>query len=344
RRAINPFDIWNNSDDFFNKASRQAQIAQPVSEPIIVTTTLSRHTCYVNQMVILTFTFYRRVNLFEFPSYSPPSTIGFWSVELPPKKAERYENVQGIRYLAQDMKTALFPTQPGKWTIGSATIIARLDLFSAPITVATKPLKINVLPLPKQGKGENSISTVGRFTITAAVDKRVIERGKPFTLKVKVDGTGNIHAIPEPLILMDDNFKKLSVHAADNIIKGFDSVSGSKTFEYIIMPIKEGNGKVGPIKLTYFDPFANKYINLSANPFRIKVLPSNIPLPEEETKLPEKLEKKVVMIDNRIITKTLQVISIIILSGIIVFIIRGAIRKYRKYLDADPVRNRQQMA
>ncbi|MEK7275435.1 MAG: BatD family protein [Candidatus Desantisbacteria bacterium] len=345
RRAINPFDIWNNSDDFFNEARRQAQIAQPISEPIIAATTLSRHTCYVNQMVILTFTFYRRVNLFESPSYSPPSTIGFWSVELPQKKeAERYENVKGIRYLAQDMKTALFPTQPGELTIGSATIIARLDPFSAPITVPTNPLKIKVLPLPKQGKGGDSASMVGRFTMTAAVDKKVTERGKPFTLKVKIDGTGNIHAIPEPLVLIDNNLKKLSVHAADNIIKGFDSVSGSKTFEYIIMPIKEGNGKVGPIKLTYFDPFANKYINLSANPFRIKVLPSNIPLTEEETKLPEKLEKKVVMIDNRIITKTMQVISIIILSGIIVFIIRGAIRKYRKYLDADPVRNRQQMA
>ncbi len=343
RGAISSFDIF---DDFFAQRHR-SHSAEQVSKPVFASTTLSRHTCYVNQMVILTLTFYRRVNLMDAPSYTPPSTIGFWSVQLPSKKDERYENIKGIQYLAQDLKTALFPTQSGELTIGSATIIARLDPFSAPITLRTNPLKIKVLPLPKQGKGKDSTSIVGRFTMSATVDKRIIERGKPFTLKVEVNGTGNIQAIPEPLIRLDDNLKKLSVHAADRIVKGFDSVSGRKTFEYVIMPIKEGNGNIWPVKLVCFDPSAGKYIELSSNPFKIKILPSNIPLPEEiekDAKLLEKIEKKVFKVDKRIIIKALQIISMIILLVTIIFIIRWAIKKYRSYLHSNPIMARQQMA
>lgn len=343
RWAVSPSGIWDELKDSFGEARNSPHSAESITDPILAATTLSRYTCYVNQMVILTFTFYRRVNLMESPGYTPPSTIGFWSMELPSSKDEKYETIKGVRYLTQRLKTALFPTQSGELTISPATVIARLDPFSAPITITTKPIKIKVLPLPEHERYKTP--AVGRFTISATVDKKEIERGKPFTLKVKIKGDGNINTIPEPLIRLDDNFKKLSCNATNNIIKGFDSVSGSKTFEYVIMPVREGSGNVGPANLAYFDPSIGKYIELSSKPSKIKVLSSNIPLPEEKTeKGTQSSEKPVVRIDKGIILKLLMAILIIILLGIIGFLIKWAISKYRKYLHSDPIKMRQGLA
>jgi len=340
--------LWDDIDNFFGEEEDRTFWRPPVFEneinPVLAKTSLSRYTCYVNQMVILTFTFYRRVNLIETPSYTPPSTTGFWSIELPLKKGERYETVNGKQYLAQDLKTALFPTQAGELTIPPATVILKLSPISAPITITTKPLKLKVLPLPEYEKYKNLTPSVGRWTMSTTVDKTVVERGKPFTLWIKFQGEGNINTISEPLVQLDANFKRLTVHTTDNISKGFDSVVGSKTFEYIIMPVKEGKGRVGPVKFLYFDPFVGKYIEQISNPIKIKILPSNIPLPEEIQKSAKLPERPIIKIDKWIIIKILKVLVIFIVIGIVGFLMIYAIKKYRKYLYSNPVKNRQRTA
>lgn len=317
---------------------------EPVSDPVLVATTVSRNTSFVNQMVILTFTFYRRVNLFEAPTYTPPSTIGFWSVNLPAVKQERYADIKGVRYLAQDFKTALFPTQSGDLTIGQAAITAKVDPFSAAVTIKTNPINIKALPLPEAGKPDDFAGTVGRFTMSSSVDKRIIERGKPFTLRVKIIGEGNINSISEPIIQLGEKVKQLSATSKDNIIKGFSAVSGSKTFEYILMPVGEGSAEVGPVDFSYFNPSEGKYYKLSTVPNNIKILPSSIPLPKEIGASAKQSDQPVVRVSRKIILNILLFVFVAALLGSLIIGMIWIYKKYQDYLHSDPVKVRKRRA
>ena len=181
---------WDNFDEFFNAHSARLRQPQMVKDPVKVELKASQTTVYVNQQILLTFTFYRRVNLFQSPSYAPPDTTGFWAVNLPTEKNLREVTLNGIKYVAQDFKTALFPTTAGNFTIGPATLLVQTDPFSAAQTIKTEPLKIKVLPLPKDGKPDNFSGTVGDYQIDVSLKKNEIERGQPVQITAKNLGKG----------------------------------------------------------------------------------------------------------------------------------------------------------
>ena len=238
-----------------------------VPDPVQVKTSVSRAVAYVNQLLVLDFTFRQRVNLLEPPRYIPPATTGFWSVELPQGKKPGGE---------QHLKTALFPTLPGDLKIGAASLSYKADPFSAAQTVTTRPISIKVLPLPDAGKPEYFEGSVGKYKMTVAPDKAEIEKGKPLLLVAKIFGEGNIQSVSEPVFEAGPAFRKLSSSSKDEVTKGFDSLSGTKTFEIIVLPLKEGAQELPPLKFDYFDPEAKKYVELVSDRFQINVLPSNL--------------------------------------------------------------------
>jgi len=338
-RAVTPFDIFDelSGQDSFIPQDRE------VSNPIRLTTKISKNVVYVNEPVILTLSFYWRVSLLESPIITPPTTIGFWSVELPEVKDDRRETINGISYLARDVKTALFPIQPGDIKIGEASVVARVSNFSPEVQIETKPILVKVLPLPEKGKPKNFKGAVGRYSLSTDMDKDVIKQEKPFTLRVKIVGDGNIKAVSEPEVSFDGKIKKLSVNVTENIIKG-DLVSGSKIFEYILMPIGKGKSRVGPVGFSYFDPSQGKYINRSSCPCEITILPSNIPLPKGIDQATNSQEKPIIHVSRQMIFNILLAISIIVLLVLSIIGIIWSIKRYRKYLYSDPIKVRRKRA
>lgn len=322
------------------------------ANPVIVETSVSDHSPYVNQMVILTFSFYYRVNLFQAPVYSLPATTGFWSINLPPSNQVREVRVKGIRYLLQEFKTALFPTSPGKITLGAATLRAQVDPFSAPTTFKTKPIILNVLPLPEAGKPAGFSGAVGKFSLTAQITPAQIEKGRPFTLTSKIFGDGNIQSISEPVFELSSNLKKLSSTPDEKVAKGISSVSGNKTFKFIIMPIKEGEGKVSRLRFSYFDSQEKTYREISAPDYQINVLASNIALPKELTDEKPKGTAGTVSINfdwKKPVKRSLAIINnklFLLLAGLVAAagLIWLGRQKYLEYQLADPVRLKRQQA
>ncbi|OGB87946.1 hypothetical protein A3H38_04875 [candidate division WOR-1 bacterium RIFCSPLOWO2_02_FULL_46_20] len=270
-------------DDFFNFAPPHFRQSQPVKDPVKVLSKVNRRSAYVNQLVLLTFSFYRRVNLFQQPSFAPPNTTGFWSIQLPVSQRLREVELDGYRYLAQDFRTALFPTSPGKYTIGSASLTAQTDPFSNPQTFKTNPIEITVLPLPEDGKPEDFAGLVGRYKMQVWAKETTIERGKPLQLTAKVWGEGNIQTISEPQCKVPKEFRKISAAAEEKLDKNSTNISGSKSFEIVLIPLKEGSFTLPPFTFSYFDPSQNKYVRLTSQATPIQVTPSSVPLPNEYT-------------------------------------------------------------
>src|SRR3989338_8144130 len=249
-------------------------------------------TSYVNEQITLTFAFYQSVNLFENPVYNPPSTTGFWTEDMPPQK-KYYKTIDGREYLVTEIKTALFATAPGEFTIGPARLEASIedlerffsrspfdvfdkDPFSMfrrgkPIVLTTDPITIEILPLPEEGRPLNFKGDVGRFDITAEADKNSVEENQPITLKIRIKGEGNIKTVSSPDTGELDNVKVYDSASSENISKSGYIVQGEKIFEKVFVPKNPASLTIGPIRYSYFDPLSRRYIEKATSPISINV-------------------------------------------------------------------------
>nr|MBU1328851.1 BatD family protein [Candidatus Omnitrophota bacterium] len=267
---------------------------------------------YVNEQITLTFAVYQAVNLFENPVYSPPSTTGFWAEDMPPQK-KYYKVIDGTRYLVTEIKTALFATGHGEFTIGPARLEATMedidkfisknpfDIFDQdpfsmfkrgkPIILTTDSIKVEIVPLPEQNKPADFKGDVGDFDTSLNIDKNTIEENQPLSLKIKIKGKGNIKTISPPIVPEIQDVKFYESGSSEKISKANYVVQGEKIFEKMIIPKIAGNITIGPIKYIYFDPVLKDYVQKELNPVTINVTKS-IDMPAEKITSMSVAEKK----------------------------------------------------
>ncbi|MBU1913011.1 MAG: BatD family protein [Candidatus Omnitrophica bacterium] len=236
---------------------------------------------YVNEQITLTFAVYQAVSLFDNPAYNPPATTGFWIEDMPPQK-KYYKVINGTRYLVTEIKTALFATSPGEFTIGPARLEVVLedtgrvlpknpfDMFDRdpfsmfrrgkPVVLQTDPIELEILPLPEQNKPADFKGDVGDFDIFLNVDKNTVEENQPVSLKIRIKGKGNIKTISSPGLPDIQDVKLYDSGSSENISKDDYVVQGDKVFEKMIIPKKAGSFTIGPIAYTYFDPVLKDYV------------------------------------------------------------------------------------
>ncbi|MDP2920912.1 MAG: BatD family protein [Candidatus Omnitrophota bacterium] len=272
------------------------QNAQPQrGKEIFIETYVDKLRAYVNEQITLTFALYQAVNLFDNPVYNAPSATGFWTEDMPPQK-KYYKVVNGVKYLVTEIKTALFATGPGEFTIGPARLEATLedmdrffsqntfDVFSQdpfsmfkrgkPIILATDPIKAEIIPLPEQNKPLDFKGDVGSFDISANIDKNTAEENQPVSLKIQIKGKGNIKTISPPSMPDIEGVKLYESGSSENISKENYVVQGEKIFEKMIIPKKPGSFTIGPIGYSYFDPGLKDYVKKTVNPETVEVLKS----------------------------------------------------------------------
>ncbi len=255
---------------------------------IFVTASLDRNTAYINEQVVFTFRFYRRVQLLSNPQYNAPDFTSFWTEDTPPKNYQ--STVNGVNYLVSEVKTLLFPTKSGKFEIPAATLTCNIEDFSRNDPFAddffsgffstgktqalrTSPLSLTVKPLPESGKPGDFKGAVGNFKISGSVDKTSVKAGEAVTLTVTVSGSGNIKSLPEPLLSNILNFRKYETVNSMDIDSSQGTLRGSKTFKTILVPEVSGQKTISPISYSFFDPIRNKYITEKTTQLYIEVKP-----------------------------------------------------------------------
>ena len=258
---------------------------------LFIETYVDKLRAHVNEQITLTFAFYQAVNLFENPRYSAPQATGFWTEDMPPQN-KYYKMINGRKYLVTEIKTALFATSPGEFTIGSARLEATVedverffsrrspfDIFNndpfsmfrrgKPIVLTTDPIIVEILPLPDEGKPANFKGDVGILDITANIDKDSVEENQPVTLTIKIKGQGNIKTISSPTIPEASDVKLYDSASSENISKDNYVVQGEKIFEKLIIPKRPGAISIGPIEYSFFDTSKKRYIEKKISPIII---------------------------------------------------------------------------
>jgi hypothetical protein len=247
---------------------------------------------YQNEPVIIRYRIYTRLNIGSYGVSSLPNYSGFWAEDfpMPPQPRTSREVINGQTYLVAEIKkTALFPQSAGKKKLEPLVIDCEVQLprrrsrdifdqffddpFSARTTrqqISSRPVEIEVLPLP-EGKPANFSGAVGNFSLSASVDRSQVKTNEAIMLKVRASGAGNIKVLPNPPIDLPSDFEVYDPKVAENIDHDNDQISGSKTWEYVIVPRFQGSHEIKPITLSYFDPRAKTYKTATTAPILLTV-------------------------------------------------------------------------
>lgn len=237
---------------------------------------------YVGQQVLLTVKFFHAVEILSQPSYTPPQTTDFWNDMIIPQRSY-YSNIGGKRYRVLEIKTALFPTRPGKLKIGRAFLETQIrstrrrntfgfgSLFDRGETVSlrTRPIEIKVQPLPTTGKPVDFSGAVGDYHISATADLLEVEVNTPVTVSFFIRGQGNIKVLPKPQMPPAPDFRVYSGASEERITKGSDILGGVKTFEEVFIPTRQGQLSIPAVSYSFFDPQKKKYRTVSTKPISI---------------------------------------------------------------------------
>ncbi|MCF6401811.1 BatD family protein [Chitinophaga filiformis] len=142
-----------------------------------------------------------------------------------------------------------------------------------PYKVQTAPLKVTVKPLPVDNRPLSFTGAVGKFNMTATIDKRNLTTDDALTLKVIVSGQGNVNLLNGPKVDIPAGFEKYDPKVTDNIEKNSNPLSGSRQFEYALMPLEAGDQTIPAVEFSYFDVASNSYKSIRSEPFSVHVTP-----------------------------------------------------------------------
>lgn len=272
------------------------------SKDLFVKATVSNSNPYQGEQVIVTYKIYTRVPIAEYSITKAPGVSGFWSQDLlkDDKNLNQYrENINGQEYVVAEIKKdAMFAQKSGKLNIDplEMDVIAQIQRKSSrrttndPFfdnffndsffgntmqnvrkTIKSNQVSINVKPLPAQNKPIGYSGAVGKFSISATTDRQELKANDAMSLKFTITGKGNIKLIEKPAIEFPSDFEVYDPRVTDNISANGSGVSGSRTFEYLVIPRNPGNFKIKPVTFSYFDDEAGVYKTLNSPEFAIKV-------------------------------------------------------------------------
>ena len=275
-------------------SSSQSQTQQPkatqqrTGEDIILTLNLSRTNVVVGEPITATIMLYTRADIAGFESAQFPDFNGFWSQEQDSPTNIEFSRAtyNGQIYNAALLKKyMLIPQQTGALTISPAEIVCLVNVRTAPsgnsifdgffdsVTtvrqkVVSKAVKVNVSALPK-GAPESFGGGVGEFTISAKMSKDSLKTHEAASLIVTVSGKGNISLIQAPDVKLPPDMEAYDTKTSDRVDKS--GYSGSKRYEYPFIPRSWGDFVIPPVKYSYYDVKAGKYITLQTDSIAFNV-------------------------------------------------------------------------
>ncbi len=247
---------------------------------------------YQGQQLTVNYRLYTRVGIEDSQADKLPDLNGFWSEDI--KKPQQQQQVQwhvetykGERYNVADIKqTILFPEHTGDLTIDplGMTFLVRVQAPSRNIMdqffgtykevkykVESAPVIIHARPLPEIGKPDSFTGAVGSFNIEASVDKTELKANDALNYKVSVTGSGNIKLLKTLSTNFPADFEKYDPKIADTVTESENGVSGTRFYNYLLIPRHQGDFTIDPLKFSYFNPATNRYVTLTTKAFQIKV-------------------------------------------------------------------------
>jgi len=278
----------NNQQD--NQEQKQTPTGNISKENLFVRIAVDKTNVSKGEQIISTIKLYisQNVPLNGFDEVKLPTYEGFWTkdIEVPTQVNFTREVYNGKIYQVGVLKkTILFPQQTGAIRINpfEITCVVRQrvrqqqsffdDFFDnyqmVKAKVISEPVTINVKDLPNQPA--NFSGAVGNFNLISSVDKTNVKSNEAVTLKLTVNGSGNLTLINPPKIELPQDFEAYEPKTSDRVIASDNGLNGSVTFEYLFIPRFAGNFTIPSVRFVFFNPSTRQFETQTTDAYNIKV-------------------------------------------------------------------------
>ncbi|MEM1136530.1 MAG: BatD family protein [Bacteroidota bacterium] len=271
--------------------------AEIANKDLFVRVELSDKEVYQGESLLATLKVYARVDLEGFEDIRYPSFNGFWSEDIDVSSRISLERgtVNGQIYnIGTFKKVLLFPQQSGKLTISPFELdcivrqrTQRRRRSNDPFSmfdeflgggyqrvlkkVASPALTLNVKPLPVTTRPSSFHGAVGDLKLSSSIDFTNVKSNEPLTFTVKVSGKGNLKFIDPLAVNFPPDFEVYDPKIGNNFKVTANGITGSKTFEYLVIPRRHGNYTIPSIDFSWFNPNSGKYETASTEAYEIEV-------------------------------------------------------------------------
>lgn len=266
----------------------------PISgRDLFIKVSANKRRVHEQEPVLLTYKVYTLVDLTQLEGKMPDLT-GFHTQEipLPQQKSFHIERVNGRPYRCVTWSQyVMYPQMTGKLEIPSitfnGTVIQQnrnIDPFEAFLNggsgyievkraIKAPGMTIQVDPLPK--RPNNFSGGVGKFNISAQINKNEVNANDPITIRVVVGGIGNLKLIKQPVINFPKDFDKYDAKITDKTKLTINGVEGNMIYDFLAVPRNQGKYVIPAIEFVYYDVEANAYKTIKTQSFNLNVAKGN---------------------------------------------------------------------
>ncbi len=271
------------------------------------------------EQVIASYKLYNRLDLVNISGQKLPDFVGFYTddVEIDPNTNASREVIDGVIYQVFLLKkTTLFPQRTGELELRPLEITATVrEREATPVNTffgpryqykqRNVPLKSNGLTIrvndPPGVKPIAYSGAVGALSLKATVDNTTVPVNGAINLKYTVSGTGNLKLIDLPEVEFPVDFEVYDPKIFSSVQNPNGVVSGSKTFEYLLIPRVPGNFEIPEITLHYYNPATKAYEKSNAKGFSFEVVDDGSAESQEAARIKQKRDIKQIGKDIRFI-------------------------------------------
>lgn len=198
------------------------------------------------------------------------------------------QSIRGMEATVISFSKVLIPKRPGQITLDPVTISAEVavgrirtnDPFNPyrmkyeRVAAQSKPVELEVLPLPVTGKPAQFYGLVGRYTISASAAPTKVNVGDPITLTIRIGDNPYLKPVQWPQLEqipeLAANFR-IPTERASPILDG-----GYKVFTQTIRASHDAVTEIPAIPLAYFDPVRGTYVVAATSPIELEVAPTKV--------------------------------------------------------------------
>ncbi len=252
---------------------------------IFLDLSVSRKDVYIGEGIAAGLKIYTRENLGGINEIKYPDFSKFLKadIETPQLTSLRQETINGTAYgTGMLQQFLLYPQVIGEITIDPVQITVLVqqksgqsdpffgDFFTSyenvPRAVASKPVRINVKPLPGEKPGDFS-GIVGKLNLKASLTKDSVNVNDAINFRITISGSGNLKLAEAPVLKLSPDVEVYDPKITDDIKNTINGTSGQKSFDYLLIPRHYGDFTLPSVTYSFFNTSTGKYERLASEEF-----------------------------------------------------------------------------